>query len=135
MCASLYIGYTASTMEDCIFCKIVCGEIPAYKVYEDDTFLAFLDIHPQTPGHVQVIPKAHHRWVWDVPEYGAYLELVRKIVFAQRKAFTTDWILARIVGDEVHHAHIWVFPGPSDSQGDPTDFATNAEKIRTALTT
>ena len=121
-----------SGMEDCIFCRIVRGEIPAHKIYEDDTFLAFLDIHPQTPGHVQVIPKAHHRWVWDVPEYGAYLELVRKIVFAQRKAFTTDWILTRIVGDEIHHAHIWVFPG--DSRGDKMDFDGNTAKICTALT-
>lgn len=122
---------TDPTGTGCIFCKIVAGEIPAYKVYEDDTFLAFLDIHPQTAGHVQVIPKAHTRWVWDVPEYGAYLALVQKIALAERKAFATDWILARIVGDEIHHAHIWVFPG--DSSGDKTDFETNAKKIRTTL--
>ncbi len=118
-------------MEGCIFCKIVAGEILAHKVYEDDTFLAFLDIHPETPGHVQVIPKAHHRWVWDVPEYDAYLQLVQKIALAQRKAFATDWILLKIIGDEVSHAHIWVFPG--DSSGDKVDFEANAAQIRTAL--
>lgn len=120
-------------MPDCIFCKIVRGEIPSHKVYEDDLFLAFLDIHPQTPGHVQVIPKEHHRWVWDVPEAGAYFEVARNIALAQRKAFGTDFILSRIVGDEVHHAHIWVFP-ESGVAGDKMDFALNAEKIRTNLT-
>jgi histidine triad (HIT) family protein len=118
-------------MKDCIFCKIVAGEIPAHTVYEDDTFLAFLDIHPQTSGHVQVIPKAHHRWVWDVPEYDAYFEVVRKIALAERTAFSTDWILSRIVGDEVPHAHVWVFPG--ETEGDKMDFDGNAAKIREAL--
>ncbi len=118
-------------MDDCVFCKIVRGDISSYKVYEDEVFLAFLYIHPQTPGHVQVIPKAHHRWVWDVPEYDGYLALVRRIALAQRKAFGTDWIISRIVGDEVEHAHIWVFPG--DATGDTMDFEGNAAKIRTVL--
>lgn len=55
------------TDSNCIFCEIVKGEIPAYKVYEDGNFLAFLDINPQSPGHTQVITKKHYRWVWDVP--------------------------------------------------------------------
>ena len=116
-------------MEDCIFCKIVGGEIPVTKVYEDENFLAFLDIHPQSPGHAQVIPKTHYRWVWDVPDAGAYFELVRKIALAQRKAFGTEWILSRIVGDEVPHAHIWVFP-ENGATGDKNDLPGNAEKIR-----
>lgn len=118
-----------SDMESCIFCKIVSGQIPATKIYEDDNFLAFLDIHPQTPGHTQVIPKTHHRWVWDVPNVGAYFELVRKIAQAQQKAFGTEWILSKIVGDEVEHAHIWVFPS-NEATGDKNDLAGNAEKIR-----
>lgn len=117
------------TQTDCIFCKIVSGEIPAHKVYEDEKFLAFLDINPQSPGHVQVIPKEHHRWVWDVPNVGEYFEVARKVALAQRKAFDTEWILSRIVGDEVPHAHIWVFPNKEVS-GDKKDFETNAEKIR-----
>ena len=117
---------------NCIFCKIVAGEVPAHKVYEDDRFLAFLDIHPQSPGHAQVIPKEHHRWVWDVPESGAYFEAAKKVALAQRKAFDTDFTLSRIMGDEVPHAHIWVFPN-SDVQGDKNDFVGNAEKIRAAL--
>jgi histidine triad (HIT) family protein len=120
-------------MQGCIFCNIVSGEIPSYKVYEDEQFLAFLDIHPQTPGHVQVIPKEHYRWVWDVPNPGKYFEIAQKIALAQRKAFGTDFVLSKIVGDEVLHAHIWVFPS-NEATGDKNDFAGNAEKIRQALT-
>lgn len=119
-------------MDDCIFCKIAAGAVPAHKLYEDEEFLAFLDIHPQSPGHAQVIPKKHYRWVWDVPNVGAYFEVARKIADAQRKAFGTDWILAKVVGDEVPHAHVWVFP-ENGVEGDKTDFAGNAEKIRAAL--
>jgi histidine triad (HIT) family protein len=119
-------------MDDCIFCKIVAGEIPAYKVHENEHFLAFLDIHPQSPGHVQVIPKKHYRWVWDVPQIGEYFEIVRSIALAEREAFSTEWILSKIVGDEVSHAHIWVFPS-NEAKGDKNDFENNAEKLRVAL--
>jgi histidine triad (HIT) family protein len=119
-------------MENCIFCKIVRGEIPATKIYEDENFLAFLDIHPHAPGHAQVIPKKHYRWVWDVPDAGAYFELVTKIAKAEQKAFNTDWILSKVVGDEVEHAHIWVFPN-DNVKGDKNDLAANAAKLRAAL--
>lgn len=115
-------------MTDCVFCKIAAKEIPAQIVYEDKDFLAFLDINPHGVGHTQVIPKAHYRWVWDVPNVGAYFEVCRKIAQAQRKAFKTDWILSKIVGDEVPHAHIWVFPNDK-AEGDKKDFEGNAEKI------
>jgi len=117
------------TDADCLFCKIVKGEISAYKVYEDNNFLAFLDINPQSTGHTQVITKKHYRWVWDVPNVGEFFEVVRKIALAQQKAFKTDWILSKIIGDEVEHAHIWVFPNDKVA-GDLKDFVTNAEKIR-----
>ena len=119
-------------MSDCIFCKIAQGEIPSNKVYEDEDFFAFLDIHPQTAGHVQVIPKKHFRWVWDVPNIGAYFEVVQKIAKAQQKAFGTDWILSKIIGDEVHHAHVWIFPS-NEGKGDKENFAENAAKIREQL--
>ncbi len=115
-------------MNNCIFCKIVRKEIPSHIVYEDESFLAFLDIHPQSPGHVQVIPKDHYRWVWDVPAVGSYFEVVAKIARAQQKAFDTDWILSKIIGDEVHHAHTWVFPN-NKVMGDKNDFEGNKIKI------
>ena len=116
-------------MEKCIFCKIVKGEIPSYKVYEDDKFLAFLDINPQSPGHTQVIPKDHHRWVWDVPNAGDYFEVVKKVALAQRKAFDTEWILEKIVGEDVEHAHIWVFPN-KEVKGELKDFEGNLKKLK-----
>ncbi len=119
-------------MEDCIFCKIVKGEIPSYKVYEDENYLAFLDINPQSPGHTQVIPKKHYRWVWDTPNTGEYFEVAKKVALAQQKAFGTDFILSKIIGDEVPHAHIWVFPN-GEVKGDRKDFAKNAEIIKENL--
>lgn len=117
---------------ECIFCKIVKGEIPSHQIYEDENFLAFLDIKPQSPGHTQVIPKSHYRWVWDIPNAGAYFEVVKQIALAQQKAFETNFILSRIVGDEVSHAHIWVFPN-SQIAGDKNDFAGNARKLKKFL--
>lgn len=118
--------------QSCVFCKIIRGEIPAHKIYEDGDFLAFLDINPHTPGHVQVIPKKHFRWVWDVPNVGDYFEVARKVAKAQQKVFETDWILSKIVGDEIEHAHIWVFPNEK-VKGDKNDLAGNAEKIKKAI--
>lgn len=116
----------------CIFCKIAKKEIPAHIVYEDENFIAFLDINPQSPGHTQVIPKEHHRWVWDVPNVGRYFEIARSVALAQRKAFETEWILSKIVGDEVPHAHIWVYPS-SQAKGDKMNFEENATKLRGSL--
>ena len=97
-------------------------------MYEDENFLAFLDIHPQSPGHVQVIPKKHYRWVWDVPDVGRYFEAVKNIALAQQKAFDTEFILSKVIGDEVEHAHIWVFPNDK-VKGDSMDFEGNQKKI------
>jgi histidine triad (HIT) family protein len=120
-------------MENCIFCKIVKGEIPAYKVYEDEKFLAFLDIRPLSPGHALVIPKTHYRFVWDVPNAGEYFEVAKKIALAQKKAFNVDSIIGKIVGEEIPHAHIWVIPNKELTKGDKNDFTGNAEKIKAAL--
>ena len=119
---------------DCIFCKIVAGEIPAHKVYENDEFLAFLDIRPQAPGHTQVIPKQHFRWVWDVPQVGRYFEVARKVAKAMQNTFgPIDEVHSRIMGEEVPHAHIWIYPAPAKAHGNKNDFEGNAEKIRAAL--
>ncbi|MEX0930590.1 MAG: HIT domain-containing protein [Candidatus Paceibacterota bacterium] len=118
--------------QNCIFCKIAGGEIPAEIAYEDEHFMAIVDIHPEAPGHVQVIPKHHYRWVWDVPNVGEYFEVVRTVAKAQQKAFGTDWIISKVVGEEVPHAHVWIFPG--DAKGDKNDIEGNAERLRKALT-
>ena len=104
----------------------------SYKVYEDDNFLAFLDIHPQTPGHVQVVPKEHYRWVWQVPNAGEYFEVAKKVALAQQKVFDTEMILCRITGEDVEHAHIWVFPS-NKGEGTKNDFETNAKLLSQAM--
>lgn len=126
-------------MKDCIFCKILKRDIPASIVYEDTNFMAFLDIRPLSPGHTLVIPKEHYRWVWDMPieqNSGAnikeYFAVVGKIAKAQRMAFDQEAIWSKVVGDEVPHAHVWIFPHP-ETQGDKKDFHTNVEKIREFL--
>lgn len=96
--------------ETCIFCKIVKGEMPSYKVYEDKFFLAFMDVFPRAKGHVLVIPKEHYRWVYDVPEFGRYFEVAKEVGQKLQKALEADFISFVTVGEEVPHAHIHVIP-------------------------
>jgi len=97
-------------MDDCIFCKIVKGEIPCHKVYEDNDFLGFLDIKPIKKGHVLIIPKNHYRWVWDVENIEEYYKACQKVSNSLRKAFNTQQIISLVIGDEVPHAHVWLVP-------------------------
>lgn len=97
-------------MSDCIFCKIISGEIPSYKVYEDENYLAFLDIHPLNFGHTLLIPKKHYRWVTDIPDFGNYWETAKKISQAIQIAVNADFISFLTVGNEVSHAHIHIIP-------------------------
>ncbi len=97
-------------------------------MYEDNDFIVFLSIDPRSPGHSLIVPKNHYRWVWDVPNSGEYFEVSRKIALAQRKAFNTEEIWSKIIGEEVPHAHIWVFPRPGTS-GELKDFELNGNKI------
>jgi len=117
---------------DCLFCKIANKEIPADIVYENKDFLAFLDIRPLAPGHTLVIPKKHYRWVWDVPNTAEYFDVVGKVARAIRKAFDQEMVLSKIVGEEIPHAHIWIYPA-NTTKGDKSDFAGNAHKIQSAL--
>lgn len=120
-------------MENCIFCKIVAGEIPSRKIYEDERFLAFLDIHPRAPGHMLVIPKEHYRFVWDFPDIGAYFAAVQRLALALQKAFDTKTIHSKVEGNEMHHAHVWLYPDPKETPGEKENFEENAAKIRSAL--
>lgn len=132
-------------MADCIFCKIIKGEIPCHKVYDDDNFFAFLDIRPLNPGHTLVIPKKHFRWVWDVPNIDEYYNTVAKIANAMKTAFKTDYVVSLVFGEEVPHAHIWLIPRlENDGHGSAIDLKNikklsdeemkeAAEKIKEAL--
>lgn len=95
---------------DCIFCKIVTGDIPSYRVYEDEHYLGFLNIRPLTPGNVILIPKKHYRWVYDVQEMGKYFEVAKKIGNHIRTVLHAESINFLTIGEEVPHAHIWIIP-------------------------
>lgn len=97
-------------MDGCIFCKIVEGEIPCYKVYEDDGFFGFLDIKSLNKGNCLLIPKKHFRWVDDVEDFGAYWEAARKISTATKKALGSITTSYLTLGFEVPHAHIRIVP-------------------------
>ncbi len=96
-------------MENCLFCKIVRGDLPAFKVYEDDLFIGFMDIFPKAKGHTLVIPKAHHRWVYDVPQFEEYWGAARKITAAIQKGLHPKWVSYYTYG-AVPHAHIHILP-------------------------
>ena len=101
---------TANNMDNCIFCRIVAGRSPSYKVYEDDNFLGILDIYPRVKGHSLVFPKKHYRWVYDVPNFGKYWEAVLKLTKAIQKAMTPSFVTYVTHGLEVPHAHIHILP-------------------------
>lgn len=135
-------------MEDCIFCKIVRGELPGEKVYEDEDTFAFLDRKPVNPGHTLVIPKKHSDNLYeaDNDSLTATMMTTRKIAIAIKKALGADGINVHInndrgAGQVVFHLHLHVIPRHNgdgrelwrgkDPETDTTP--TIAEKIRSAL--
>ncbi|KXK09685.1 MAG: HIT domain protein [Microgenomates bacterium OLB23] len=96
-------------MEDCIFCKIVAGEIPCYKVAENNNYLAFLDVNPLTKGHVLVVPKKHARWVHDVENFGEYWVFAKEVEKKLEAALQPTWTQYFTQG-VVPHAHIHIIP-------------------------
>lgn len=95
-----------------IFSKIVAGEIPAYKVAENDEFLAFLDVNPLVKGHVLVIPKAEIDYIFDLEEmvYLRLMSFAKKVAGGIEKAVTCNRIGVAVVGLEVPHVHIHLVP-------------------------
>jgi len=107
-------------MQDSIFTKIIKGEIPCYKVYEDEGTLAFLDIHPIQPGHVLVVPKKQVGFVWDMDsvDYQALMATVQKVGQRLREVLPEKKRVGVIIeGLEAEdHAHIKVFPFDNDEE-------------------
>lgn len=104
-------------METCLFCKIIVGEIPCTKVYEDDTVLAFLDIHPVNIGHTLVIPKSHHTNLYDTPDetIAHMMVIAKKLSVAIKTAVSADGINIEMnndapAGQLIFHTHIHIIP-------------------------
>lgn len=99
-------------MEDSIFTKIIRGEIPCQKIYEDELTFAFLDIHPKQPGHTLVVPKKQVEFVWDLEDedYAALMATVKKVARRIRVVFGRPYVGELVVGIDVPHAHVHVYP-------------------------
>ncbi|MFW5706286.1 MAG: HIT family protein [Bacteroidota bacterium] len=95
-----------------IFSKIVSGDIPAYKVAEDDNFLAFLDINPLAKGHTLVIPKKETDYIFDIDDqqYQELFLFAKKVAVAIKKCILCEKVGIAVIGLEVAHAHIHLVP-------------------------
>lgn len=131
-----------------IFAKILRGELPAHRVYEDERTLAFLDIMPRSTGHTLVIPKAPARNILDVPpdDLAYVAQVAQRIARAQVKAFDADGISVHQFnetagGQVVFHLHVHVIPRfegvdllpPQSKMEAPEVLAENASKLKAAL--
>ena len=133
---------------DNIFAKILRGEIPCHKVYEDDAFVAFMDVMPQTPGHTLVLPKAACRNLLDAPPdvLARLLPMVQRVAHAVKKGMGAEGITIsqfneHAGGQTVFHLHVHVIPRHEDAPmkhhargfAPKEELEANAEKIRAAL--
>jgi len=132
-------------MDDCLFCKIVSGDVPASKIYEDENSLAFLDISPVNPGHALLIPKEHYKNIYDTPDelLANIAPKIKKIALAVKEAVNADGINIGMnndpaAGQIVFHTHIHIIPrfegdghNPwSSKKYEEGEMAEIAEKIR-----
>jgi histidine triad (HIT) family protein len=133
-----------------IFAKILRGELPCYKVYEDDKVLAFLDIMPRSPGHTLVLPKAPARNILDIgaDDLAHVIATAQKVAKAAIKAFSADGITIQQFnegagGQVVFHLHLHVIPRkagvamkpPASEKEKPDVLAENAKKLAAAIPT
>lgn len=126
-------------MTDCIFCKIVGGEIPSTKIWENDEFFAFLDINPVNPGHTLLIPKKHEDYLFELPdeEYVKIFKKAKELAGPIKHAMGAKRIGVIVEGFLVNHVHIHLIP--LHAGGDlnlskakkaaPEELAQTAEKI------
>ena len=129
-------------MADSLFSKIIRGDIPSYRVYEDDQVLAFLDINPINPGHTLVVPKIEVDHLWDLEEatYANLLATAKKLALHIRKTLNAPRVGLVVEGFAIPHAHLHLIPvyegfeatlrKPKTDQNSPEDLAAMAEKLR-----
>jgi len=108
-------------MEDCLFCKIIKGELPSYKIWEDKNFFAFLDINPINPGHTILVPKKHLNYIFDLEEplYSEIFKTAQKLSAPLKRVVGAKRIALAIEGFLVPHAHIHLVPVNKVNDLDP----------------
>lgn len=126
-----------------IFTKIINGEIPCYKIAEDERFFAFFDINPNAQGHTLCIPKAESDQLFelDAETYAGLMEFSRKIAVALKKVVPCKRVGMAVIGLEVPHVHVHLIPLNAMSEMsfqqkvkmNPEDFQALADKVREAL--
>lgn len=128
--------------EPTVFTRIIRGEIPCHKIYEDDKTLAFLDIRPSVPGHTLVVPKAEVDKIYDLTDedYLAVMKTVKRVMQRQIEVFGADYrSCLKVIGFDVPHVHVHVVPcRESDDfsirEGDPSHAdQANMEEIAKKL--
>jgi len=100
------------TSDDCVFCKIVKGEVPSWKVFENDTALGILDTNPSAEGHCLIVPKRHVRH-WhhlDDAETTILFNAAKTVAKRIKQVFNPDFVCVFIRGGRVKHAHVVLFP-------------------------
>lgn len=109
-------------MDDCIFCKIIKGDIPCYKLYEDENYLAFLDIQPTTKGHTLVLPKKHYANIYDIPEdvLCGLMAVAKKVALNIKDKLNPEAIYinqnnGEKAGQSIMHYHMHIKPIYSDT--------------------
>lgn len=127
--------------EPSLFTKIINGEIPSHKIYEDEKTYVFLDIYPVVEGHALVIPRKQVEFVWDLEDedYHALMDTTKKVALRLRYVTGAKYIQSRVVGVDVPHAHVHLMPfnevnelsaEQPTSEPDHAALSTLAEKLR-----
>lgn len=125
-----------------VFEKIIDGEIPANKVYEDDKFLAFLDINPVYLGHTLLIPKIKYTWMQEAPDelLSDIFIMAKKIMLAIKAGLGVDFVQIGVVGKDVPYFHVHLIPrhlgkemAENTSYENPAQMAEYAQKVKAFL--
>lgn len=121
-------------MEDCVFCKIICGEIPSHKIYEDEDIYAFLDINPVTKGHTLIIPKQHFENMLDTPKEirEKVMEVAKNLALKYKKLLKVDAFnfynaSGKEANQSVFHLHLHLIPR-SENDGYKLGFKVNTKE-------
>jgi len=107
-------------MDDCIFCKIIDGEIPSHKVYEDENVLAFLDVNPVSKGHTLIIPKEHVENIHEAENMSFMWDAITQVSNAVKEVFDPEGVQiaqnnGEAAGQEVFHMHFHITPVYEDT--------------------